>query len=181
MYLANFITFLRIFLIIPIIYFIQASTLITTILALFLFVFAGLTDYLDGYIARKTESESSLGALLDLLADKLLVCIVLIWLCLLNTSLAITLPTLIIISRELAISSLRQLVVDVLGKNSIEVSYIGKSKTTVQFIAIAFLIVSPNFGSAYFILCCSLLWIAACISIISLYNYWKSYSKHLTD
>ena len=48
-------------------------------MALVLFVLAASTDYLDGYVARKTNSESSLGALLDLLADKLLVCILLVW------------------------------------------------------------------------------------------------------
>ena len=49
-------------------------------LAFVLFVIAGLTDYLDGYIARKTNTETQLGALLDLIADKLLVSLVMVWL-----------------------------------------------------------------------------------------------------
>ena len=87
MTLANFITFSRIFLIIPVIYFTSLEKVEFNFLALICFLLAGLTDYLDGYVARKTNSESSLGALLDLLADKLLVCLTLVWLVTLNNSL----------------------------------------------------------------------------------------------
>ena len=73
---ASYITLLRILLIIPVLYFIAVSE---EYLALILFVVAGLTDYLDGFIARKTKTETSLGAFFDLLADKLLVCLVLVW------------------------------------------------------------------------------------------------------
>ena len=80
---ASYITLLRIVLIIPIIYFASFSEVY---LSLFLFIIAGLTDYLDGFIARKTYTTTSLGALLDLLADKLLVCLVLIWCVFLSNS-----------------------------------------------------------------------------------------------
>ena len=79
MTLASYITSLRILLIFPIIYIVSLETKNLNWIALVLFIFAGITDYLDGYIARKTKMESSLGALLDLLADKLLVCLVLMW------------------------------------------------------------------------------------------------------
>ena len=62
-------------LILPVLFFISEESGLNNWLALFLFVLAGVTDNLDGYIARKTGTESSLGALLDLLADKLLVII----------------------------------------------------------------------------------------------------------
>ena len=81
MTIATYISLSRIILILPVMYFTyNGETLVVSIIALALFLIAGLTDYLDGYIARKTQTESNLGALLDLLADKLLVCIVLIWL-----------------------------------------------------------------------------------------------------
>ena len=68
MTLASYVTSLRIFLILPIMYCMSREY---EYLALVIFLFAGFTDYLDGYIARRTSKETSLGALLDLLADKL--------------------------------------------------------------------------------------------------------------
>ena len=92
---ASLITCSRIFLIIPVIYFTSFEKIEYNFLALICFLLAGLTDYLDGYIARKTNTESPLGALLDLLADKLLVCIVLVWLITLNNNLTFVFPVLI--------------------------------------------------------------------------------------
>ena len=86
MTLASYITISRIILILPIIIFCSFQTSLFNYLAFFLFLLAGLTDYLDGYIARKTNSVTELGALLDLLADKLLVSITLIWLLFVDNS-----------------------------------------------------------------------------------------------
>ena len=175
MNLAIYITCTRIFLILPILYLINLSAYYSSLLALVLFLLAGLSDYLDGFVARKTDSESSLGALLDLLADKLLVCITLFWLVFLSEEIYLMIPTTIIIARELIVSSLRQFMVEKLGKNPIKVSYIGKSKTTVQFIAISFLIISPWFGLYINIISTSLIWLAAFLSTYSLLNYLSSY------
>ena len=103
--LASYITCLRIILIVPIIYLSYFQLSHFNYLAFVLFIIAGLTDYLDGYIARKTNTVSSLGALLDLLADKLLICVILIWLIFLIPSVWFTIPALVIISRELIIAS----------------------------------------------------------------------------
>ena len=89
---ASFITCSRIFMIIPVIYLTSLERIEFNFLALICFLLAGLTDYLDGYVARKTNTESSLGALLDLLADKLLVCLILVWLVTLNNSLIFIIP-----------------------------------------------------------------------------------------
>ena len=174
---ANLITFSRIFLIIPVIYFTSLEKVEFNFLALICFLIAGLTDYLDGYVARKTNTESSLGALLDLLADKLLVCLTLVWLVMLNNSLIFVIPVLIIILRELSISSIRQHIVEVSGVNNLEVSYVGKSKTTVQFIAISLVIIAPGMGLYLSILSIIFLWLASLISVISLYKYLVTWNK----
>ena len=175
MSLASYTTLLRITLIIPILFFTDNSK---EYLALILFIIAGLTDYFDGFIARKTNTESSLGAFLDLLADKLLVCLVLVWCAFLSASITIIIPALVIISRELIISSMRQFLVEKIGKNPIKVTYIAKSKTTIQIIAISFLILSPEMGEFFNKVTVLLLWIAAFISVYTLYNYIKSYRHY---
>ena len=172
---ASYITLLRILLIIPIIYLISTSKVYS---ALFLFILAGLTDYLDGYIARKTGKTSSLGALLDLLADKLLVCIVLIWCVFLSDAILLIIPTIIIISRELIISSIRQFLVEKTGENIIKVTYVAKTKTTIQMIAISFLILSPEMDLWFYKTSIILLWLAALVSVYTLYNYFNSYQSY---
>ena len=175
MTIASYITSIRIILIIPVVYLTNISEVY---LALFLFIIAGLTDYLDGFIARKTETISSLGALLDLLADKLLVCLVLIWCAFLSQAILIVIPTIIIISRELIISSIRQFLVEKTGENPIKVTYVAKTKTTVQMVAISFLILSPDMGEWFNNITTFLIWIAALISIYTLYNYFYSYRNY---
>ncbi len=172
---ASYITLLRILLIIPIIYLISSSKVY---FALFLFILAGLTDYLDGYLARKTGKTSSLGALLDLLADKLLVCIVLIWCAFLSKAILLIIPTIVIISRELIISSIRQFLVEKTGENVIKVTYVAKTKTTIQMIAISFLILSPEMDLWFYKTSIILIWLAALISVYTLYNYFKSYRNY---
>ena len=175
MTIASYITLVRMLLIMPIIYFANVSEVH---LAFILFIIAGLTDYIDGYVARKTETTTSLGALLDLLADKLLVCLVLIWCVFLSNSVMLIIPAIIIISRELIISSIRQFLVEKTGENPIKVTYVAKSKTTIQMIAISFLILSPEMGLWFNNITILLIWIAALISIYTLYNYFYSYRKY---
>ena len=84
----------------------------------------------------------------------------------------------IIISRELIISSIRQFLVEKTGENPIKVTYVAKSKTTIQMIAISFLILSPEMGLWFNNITILLIWIAALISIYTLYNYFYSYRKY---
>ena len=179
MTLASYITSLRILLVLPIILLTYFQTSFFNFLALFLFIFAGLTDYLDGYIARKTNKETPLGALLDLLADKLLVCVILIWLIFLNPSLFYVVPALIIITRELIISSLRQFLIEKKKLKNLEVSYVAKSKTTMQIICISLIIISPEFNYLFSIFSLSLLWITSFVSLFSLYDYLTKWSKSI--
>ena len=144
-------------------------------MALILFVIAGITDHLDGYIARKTGSTSSFGALLDLVADKLLIIITLFYFISYASSILLIIPSILIIIREIVISAFRQLLSESEGKNPIKVTFIAKSKTTLQIFALSFLIISPNFGQPFFFLTILLFWLAAYVSLHSLYGYIKTY------
>jgi CDP-diacylglycerol--glycerol-3-phosphate 3-phosphatidyltransferase len=179
MTLASYITSLRVILILPIMYFSYFDLLLSDLFALTLFLIAGLTDYLDGYVARKSNTESSLGAALDLLADKLLVCLILVWLAYLDKSLMLVSLVLIILMRELVISSLRQYIVERSESNKLSVSYAGKSKTTAQIVAISFLLIAPHFGVYFYYLAMSVLVIATYLSLSSLYGYIKLWKKIL--
>ena len=75
--IPNFLSFLRILLVLPIIYSLQGELYL---LAAFLFFLSSITDFMDGYLARRFELESELGAFLDLIADKILVVTILVWL-----------------------------------------------------------------------------------------------------
>ena len=148
--MANYITILRIALIFPVLIFATSYSSLYNWVALLLFVIAGITDHLDGYIARKTGSTSSFGALLDLVADKLLIIITLFYFISYESSILLIIPSLLIIIREIVISAVRQLLSESEGNNSIKVTFIAKSKTTLQIFALSFLIISPNFGQPFF-------------------------------
>ena len=177
--MANYLTLSRIFLIFPVLVLASPEPGIYNWIALLLFIVAGITDQLDGYVARKTGSTSSLGALLDLVADKLLIIITLVYFISYQSSLLLLIPSMIIVIREIVISSFRQVLTEVQGENPVEVTFIAKSKTTLQIFALSFLIISPNFGYSFFILTILLFWIAAYISLHSLYGYIKTYQNLL--
>jgi len=177
--MANYLTLSRIFLIFPVLVLASPEPGIYNWIALLLFIVAGITDQLDGYVARKTGSTSSLGALLDLVADKLLIIITLVYFISYQSSLLLLIPSMIIVIREIVISSFRQVLTEVQGENPVEVTFIAKSKTTLQIFALSFLIISPNFGYSFFILTILLFWIAAYISLHSLYGYIKTYQNFL--
>ena len=185
MTLASYISCLRIVLIVPIIYFLEQGIRSETpsfyfYLAFILFVVAGLTDYLDGYIARKTDTETQLGALLDLIADKLLVSLVIVWILSFEINSLVTIPALIIVARELVISTLRQYVIEKREKKDLSVSFIGKSKTTIQIIAISMLILAQEITSIY-TLALIAIWFAAFFSLYSLFTYVSEWFKHFSN
>ena len=177
MTLASYISCLRIVLIVPIIYLLDQGSSYHNYLAFVLFIVAGLTDYLDGYIARKTDTETQLGALLDLIADKLLVSLVMVWIVFLTTDPLIAIPALIIVSRELVISTLRQYVIEKKVKKTLSVSYIGKSKTTIQIIAISTLILAQEVSEIW-LLSIIAIWFAAIFSLYSLFTYISEWFRH---
>ena len=108
------------------------------LLATVLFVVTALTDWLDGYLARRLNQTSAFGAFLDPVADKFLVCSSLLILVHLNRCDALL--ALVIIGREIAISSLREWMAQIGASRSVAVHMLGKWKTTMQMIAIPFLL-----------------------------------------
>ncbi len=108
------------------------------LIATVMFVVFAATDWLDGFLARKLNQTSSFGAFLDPVADKFLVCASL--LVLVHLQRADVFVALIIIGREIAISSLREWMAIIGATKSVAVHMIGKLKTTVQMVAIPFLL-----------------------------------------
>ncbi len=108
------------------------------LLATVMFVVFAITDWLDGYLARKLNQTSAFGAFLDPVADKFLVCAALLILVHMNR--VHVLVALVIIGREIAISSLREWMAQIGAGKSVAVHMLGKLKTTVQMVAIPFLL-----------------------------------------
>jgi len=104
------------------------------------FIFAGITDWLDGYLARKLNQMSAFGAFLDPVADKLIVVAALVVLLHLEPPRVHAFVALIIIGREIAISALREWMAQIGASRSVAVHMVGKVKTVVQMIAIPFLL-----------------------------------------
>lgn len=110
-----------------------------------LFGLAGITDALDGYIARKYQLTTPFGAFLDPVADKLMVAVALALLIESHSSPLFTMPATVIICREIVISALREWMAELGKRATVAVSVVGKVKTTLQIIAIVVLLmVNPK-------------------------------------
>ena len=173
--MANYLTISRIILIFPVLLLASPEPSLNNWIALIIFIIAGITDHLDGYVARRTGSTTSLGALLDLVADKLLIIIIIFYFVSYASNVLLIIPSTIIIIREIVISSFRQFLAEKEGENPVKVTFIAKSKTALQIFALSFLIISPNFGQPFFLLTICLFWLAAYVSLHSLYGYLKIY------
>ena len=141
------------------------------LIATVMFVVFAATDWLDGYLARKLNQTSSFGAFLDPVADKFLVCASL--LVLVHLQRADVFVALIIIGREIAISALREWMALIGATKSVAVHMLGKIKTTVQMIAIPFLLFDGVlFGSINTHLWGTwLIWISAVLTVWSMIYY----------
>lgn len=144
-----------------------------------MFVVFALTDWLDGYLARKLNQTSSFGAFLDPVADKFLVCASL--LVLVDLSRVDVIVALLIIGREIAVSSLREWMAQIGAYKSVAVHMIGKVKTTVQMVAIPFLLfdgvlfqtIDTGFWGQI------LIWISAILTIWSMIFYLQKAIPHI--
>lgn len=140
-----------------------------------IFGVAAATDWLDGYLARKLNQFTPFGAFLDPVADKLIVAAALVLLLQAHATVIFALPALVIISREIVISALREWMAELGKRTSVAVSYIGKVKTALQMIAITVLLaVDPIAYPVWDQVGIVLLYIAAILTLWSMVVYLKA-------
>ena len=153
-------------------------------LAFWVYTYACITDFFDGYLARAWHQQSAFGRFLDPIADKLLVAGVLFMLVGVETISALhILPAAVILSREILVSGLREFLAE--ARVGLPVSLLAKWKTTIQMLALGFLIVGhigPDFGFATtWEIGIAGLWMAALITIITGYDYMRAGLKHIAE
>ena len=138
------------------------------------FAIASLTDWLDGYLARKLGQMTPFGAFLDPVADKLLVAVALVLLVEVHASAILAIPAIVIVGREIVISALREWMAEYSSKRSVAVSLLGKVKTGFQMVAIVFLLAGgPDIQNPVVLLGYVLLYFAAILTLWSMYQYLK--------
>ncbi|MCB1759484.1 MAG: CDP-diacylglycerol--glycerol-3-phosphate 3-phosphatidyltransferase [Gammaproteobacteria bacterium] len=139
------------------------------------FALAGATDWLDGYLARRLNQVSSMGAFLDPVADKLMVATALILLVQADPTPALAVPALIIIGREITISALREWMAELGARAQVAVSVIGKIKTAVQMVAIFMLIYREDiWGLPVYTIGYVLIYVAAILTLWSMMVYLRA-------
>jgi cardiolipin synthase len=153
-------------------------------LAFATYTYACVTDFLDGYLARVWEQQSSLGRFLDPIADKLLVAAVLLMVVWTGAVGGVSiLAAAVILCREILVSGLREFLAEV--QVSVPVSQLAKWKTTLQMLAMGFLIVGragPDFGPLSTTDIGILgLWAAAVLTLVTGYDYLRSSLRHIAD
>jgi len=186
--MINLITLLRVILLLPLVWVMLAALPEKSWAALAIFVLAGATDFLDGFLARKLKQISAFGAMLDQICDKIFIVCTLVAMAaagLLQNWMLI--PVFLIIAREFAVAGMREYAAQ--QGRTIPVDKLGKIKTVTQFIAIAGLL-CPEFAYldeghdtlaminiGIFLTGCLLLWLAAILGCISAINYFRSGSR----
>ncbi|WP_199223251.1 CDP-diacylglycerol--glycerol-3-phosphate 3-phosphatidyltransferase [Oricola cellulosilytica] len=186
--LPNLLTYARI-LAVPVVVFcffiegrLQASDLARWS-ALGIFVAASITDFFDGYLARKWEQTSNIGRMLDPIADKLVVSVILLLLAAEGTIAGWSLwAAVIILCREILVSGLREYLAAL--EVSVPVTRLAKWKTTIQLLAIGFLLAGPAGDKILpFITEAGLvlLWVSALVTLYTGWDYFRSGLKHVIE
>jgi CDP-diacylglycerol--glycerol-3-phosphate 3-phosphatidyltransferase/cardiolipin synthase len=150
--------------------------------ALAVFVIAAITDFFDGYLARAWSQQSSLGRMLDPIADKLLVAVSLLMLAADEVIAGFSIwAAIIILSREILVSGLREFLAEL--RVSVPVTRVAKYKTALQLVSLGFLIAPPVAVSVLNTetIGLALLWAAALLTLYSGWDYMRAGLKHMTD
>jgi cardiolipin synthase len=151
--------------------------------ALGIFAIAAITDFFDGYLARVWSQQSTLGKMLDPIADKLLVAATLLMLVADRTINSWSIwAAIVILSREILVSGLREYLAEL--RVSVPVSTVAKWKTTLQLVAIGFLIVGPageHVLPGTVMIGLVLLWIAALLTLYTGWDYFRAGIHHIVD
>lgn len=141
-----------------------------------IFAVAAVTDWLDGYLARRLGQTTAFGAFLDPVADKLMVAVALVLLVERHDRQLFTLAACVIIGREIVISALREWMAELGERTSLAVSYVGKVKTAFQMVAITGLLaIDPATNEGWLLaLCYVVLYVAAVLTLWSMFIYLKA-------
>ncbi|QKV18407.1 CDP-diacylglycerol--glycerol-3-phosphate 3-phosphatidyltransferase [Oricola thermophila] len=152
-------------------------------LALGIFAAASLTDFFDGYLARKWKQTSNIGRMLDPIADKLVVSVVLLLLAAEGSIAGWSLwAGVIILCREILVSGLREYLASL--EVSVPVTWLAKWKTTIQLVAIGFLLAGPAGDKIVPYVTETghvLLWISAIVTLYTGWDYFRSGLKHVIE
>jgi len=173
--IPNILTLLRIGLIpvFVVVFYLPASW--SNVAATAIFGLAAITDWLDGYLARRLGQMSAFGAFLDPVADKLMVAVALVVLLQTHPTIWFAIPAGVIIGREIAISALREWMANIGDRTQVAVSIIGKIKTTMQMIALLLLLYQePLFGISTYIVGMVCLYVAAILTLWSMVIYLRA-------
>ena len=154
---------------------IESAPFITTLI----FFIAGVTDWLDGYLARKWKQTTRFGAFLDPVADKVMVVAALVLIVEYQHTFWITIPAIIMISREIIISALREWMAELGERNKVAVSWLGKVKTTSQMLALGGLLWRYNIYME--ILAIVFLYVAAILTVWSMVQYLGAAKESVLD
>ena len=180
MNLPNFLTLGRIAFV-PVFVLVYAFTDDYHWLAALLFAAAAITDWLDGYLARRLGQTTPFGTFLDPVADKLIVVTALVLLVGTHASLWLTIPGMIIVGREIVISALREWMAEMNRRGLVAVSWMARAKTAIQMVAIIILLANPTMGQPWMIVGMILLYAAALATIWSMVIYLRAAWPSLKD
>jgi CDP-diacylglycerol--glycerol-3-phosphate 3-phosphatidyltransferase len=178
--LPNLLTYARILAVPAVVGCLMLGTSQARWIALWVYIAAAVTDFLDGWLARRWAQQSSLGRMLDPIADKLLIAAALLMLAAQGVIFGLHLwAAIIILCREILVSGLREFLAEV--KVPLPVTRLAKWKTAVQLTAIGFLIAGPA-GDAVFPWTTTIglggLWIAALLTLVTGYDYFRAGIEH---
>ena len=147
-----------------------------------IFTLAAITDWLDGYLARKLNQTTAFGAFLDPVADKLMVAAALILLVQADPQPLLAIPAIVITGREIAVTALREWMAEAGQSKKVEVSWLGKLKTVTQMIAIITLLVGLDVPWEFITVSgYVMLYIAAILTLWSMVNYLKAVLPALSE
>ncbi|QIM68353.1 MULTISPECIES: CDP-diacylglycerol--glycerol-3-phosphate 3-phosphatidyltransferase [Basfia] len=144
-----------------------------------IFFVASITDWFDGYLARKWKQTTRFGAFLDPVADKVIVATALVLIVEYYHVFWITIPAIVMISREIIISALREWMAEIGSRTTVAVSWIGKVKTTAQMFALGCLLWRYQYWMEA--LGIILLYIAAILTVWSMIQYLKAAKDYLLE
>ena len=180
--IPNILTLLRIFLIPVFLAVFYLPFAWSAQIAAVVFGVASLTDWLDGYLARRLGQSSPFGAFLDPVADKLMVAAALILVVERDPTAIMAVPAVVIIGREITISALREWMAEVGERARVAVSVVGKFKTAAQMVAILLLVYhQPLLGLPTYRIGLVLLYLAVLLTLWSMFVYLKAAWPTLND